>query len=211
MGPTGPCFGTMPAQRRPTPRSPVPGGSGGLQSSLDDRGPLLTRVEVSLGARLAARLGDDGQPDEVQSLCSPRVSSGGGRRAVRFLVPAGDGAGEVRAGPGGEAAAGADDGHRALAVARMSRRIAASHIDDLAVCALQLMIAGQPGREPPPGIRRDRRQGEHRGLVRSDPVRVRAAQRPPGPDIDHRQPVLQLGVEVRRVGEGPAGQERASR
>ena len=72
-----------------------------------------------------------------------------------------------------------------------------------------VVVAGQPGRGPPPGRRGDRRQRQHRRLVGGDPVGRGAAQRPPRPGVDQRQPVLQLGVEVRRAGERPAGQERA--
>ena len=72
-----------------------------------------------------------------------------------------------------------------------------------------VVVARQPGRGPPPGRRGDRRQRQHRRLVRGDPVGRGAAQRPPRPGVHQREPVLQLGVEVGRAGERPAGQERA--
>ena len=48
---------------------------------------------------------------------SPDELCGRGDRPVRLLVPAGDGAGGLRAGPQAGAAAGADDDHRVCAVA----------------------------------------------------------------------------------------------
>ena len=69
------------------------------------------------------------------------------------------------------------------------------------------MVAGQPQRAAPAGGRRDRRQRQHRGPVGGDPVGRGAAQHPPLPRVDQRQPVGELGVEVGRAGEacGRAG------
>ena len=72
-----------------------------------------------------------------------------------------------------------------------------------------VVIPRQPGRRPPPGRGRDRRQGEHRLPVGGDPLGRRATQRPPRPGVHQREPLLQLGVEVGRAGEAAAGQERA--
>jgi hypothetical protein len=81
---------------------------------------------------------------------------------------------------------------------------------DRVVVAVQphVVVTGQPQRRPPPGRRRDRRQGQHRGTIGVDPVRRRAAQRAAVPLVGQREPAGELGVEVRRRGEHPAGQER---
>ena len=71
-----------------------------------------------------------------------------------------------------------------------------------------VVVAGQPRRGPPPGRRRDRRQGQHRG--RSAAIRSAGAQPSArrGRPVDRREPLRQLGVEVRRGREPPARQER---
>jgi hypothetical protein len=81
---------------------------------------------------------------------------------------------------------------------------------DRIVVAVQphVVVAWQPQRAAPPGHRGDWGQGQHRGPVGLDPVDWRTAQHPPLALVDHSEPVGQLGVEVRRGGEGPPGQER---
>jgi hypothetical protein len=81
---------------------------------------------------------------------------------------------------------------------------------DRVVVAVQphVVVAWQPQRRLPPGLWRHRRQGQHRSAVGVDPVGRGAAQHPPAPLVDQRQPVAKLGVEVRRRAERAAGQER---
>lgn len=63
------------------------------------------------------------------------------------------------------------------------------------------MVPGQPHRGTPPGRRRHRRQGQHRGTVGADPVHRCAAQRRTGAAVGRGQPAAHLGVEVARTGE----------
>ena len=56
-----------------------------------------------------------------------------------------------------------------------------------------VVVPGQPGRDSPPGRRRHRRQRDHRGPVRGDPITRGAAQRPAGPLIDQGQPLPRAG------------------
>ena len=55
----------------------------------------------------------------------------------------------------------------------------------------------------------DRRQPQHRGAVRGDPLGRGAAEHPFDPGVGDRQPCAELGVEVLRAGERPSGQEGA--
>jgi hypothetical protein len=71
-----------------------------------------------------------------------------------------------------------------------------------------VVIAGQPRRTQPSGHRRDRRRRQHRGLIGGDPVARGAPQRAARPPVHGGEPAGELGVEVRRPGEGPPGQER---
>jgi hypothetical protein len=71
-----------------------------------------------------------------------------------------------------------------------------------------VVVAGQPQRVGPAGHGRDRRQRQHRGTVRRDPVDRGAAQRTTLPAVGEGEPADQLVVEVRRRAEDPAGQER---
>jgi hypothetical protein len=71
-----------------------------------------------------------------------------------------------------------------------------------------VVVTGQPQRCPPAGRRRDWRQAQHRGAVGVDPVGRGAAQRATMPPVGQAQPAVELGVEVGRAGEAPAGQKR---
>ena len=61
-----------------------------------------------------------------------------------------------------------------------------------------VVVPAQPGARPPPDLRWDRGQRQHRLPVGVDPVARGAAQRAPMPPVRDRQPGLQLGVEVAR-------------
>jgi hypothetical protein len=63
-----------------------------------------------------------------------------------------------------------------------------------------------PGREP--GHGRNRRQSQHRGLVLADQLRRPRTCPPDQPGVGPGQPLTELGIEILRRYEGPAGQER---
>src|ERR1700730_16509025 len=71
-----------------------------------------------------------------------------------------------------------------------------------------VMIASQSCRQAATRYRRHRRQGQHRVAIGNDGIRRGAPQRPALPSVDHRNPLLQLTVEVNRRDEYPTWQKR---
>ena len=97
---------------------------------------------------------------------------------------------------------------RSRSAATSTRRPTDRRVDRVVVAVqAHVVVARQPQRAAPAGRWRDRRQRQHRGPVGVDPVGRGAAQHPTVALVDQRQPVGQLGVEVRRASEacGRAG------